>query len=271
MRVLTYNILGGGEGRADPLAEVVLAQRADVVALVEADVPAVVERIARRLRMDFVIGRGPGTTASAVLSRWPIRSSVNHAALAPGLTQSFLEAVVVSPVGPEWPVAVLHLPPGATDADEDARLPELAVALDLLRHHRDAGTPHLLCGDLNANATEGGRLPTRVVAAVLAAGYLDAYAARHDERRGVVGSFTTQHPGQRVDHVFAFGIPAADVRDAWVEQDRLAKYASDHFPVGVEVAEECRTQNAEWRMEKGAGDRGARSSLCNLHSALRPA
>jgi len=34
MRVVSYNILTGGEGRADPLAEVLLAQRADVIALV---------------------------------------------------------------------------------------------------------------------------------------------------------------------------------------------------------------------------------------------
>jgi hypothetical protein len=26
------------------------------------------------------------------------------------------------------------------------------------------------------------------------------------------------------------------LKDAWIEYDRLAKYASDHFPVGVEIA-----------------------------------
>jgi endonuclease/exonuclease/phosphatase family metal-dependent hydrolase len=25
------------------------------------------------------------------------------------------------------------------------------------------------------------------------------------------------------------------IKSAWIEQDRLAKYASDHFPVGVEI------------------------------------
>ena len=51
MRLVSYNILDGGEGRADPLAEVLLAQRADVVVLLEADQISVVERIAAaRLR-----------------------------------------------------------------------------------------------------------------------------------------------------------------------------------------------------------------------------
>jgi hypothetical protein len=80
MRVVTYNILDGGEGRADPLAEVLEAQRPDIISLVEADVPAVVERIAKRLSMDFIVAPGDGH-CSALLSRWPIQQTINHAAL----------------------------------------------------------------------------------------------------------------------------------------------------------------------------------------------
>ena len=255
MRVLTYNIFNGGTGRADPIAEVILARRPDVVALVEADDPAVVDRIARRLGMDAVLARGQ-LDASAVLSRWPIRQSVNHAATNATLTRSFVEAEIVSPSGQAWPVAVLHLQSGGTDAAEDGRLTELAVVLAKLKFHRDAGRPHLVCGDFNSNApyqridplqckgktrkayaANGDRLPRRVVETMLAAGYLDTYHARHDERQQLTGSFTTRHPGQRVDYIFAFGIGADRVADAWVEQDRLAQYASDHFPVGAEIVE----------------------------------
>jgi exodeoxyribonuclease-3 len=254
MRLVSYNILNGGEGRADPLAEVILAQRPDVVALVEADVPAVVERIARRLDMDYVIARGQ-LDASALLSRWPIRRSINHAALAPALTRSFLEAEVIAPTGQAWPIGVVHLQSGATDAAEDGRLVELAIVLDRLNPHRLAGTPHLLCGDFNSNApyqridparckgktqkawtANGGRLPHRVVETLVANGYVDAYHTRHDEQQQMVGSFTTQKPGQRVDYIFAHGVPAPQINDAWIEQDRLAKYASDHYPVAVEIA-----------------------------------
>ena len=257
MRLLTYNILNGGTGRADPLAEVILAQRADVVALVEADDPAVVERIARRLEMDYVVGQGQ-LDASALLSRWPIRRTVNHAALSPALTRSFVEAAVQSPSGQEWPIGVLHLQSGATNAAEDGRLHELAIALDRFKDHRLANRPHLICGDLNANApyqhidparckaktrkawaANGGNLPRRVVEAMLGVGYRDTYHVLHgQEQQPLVGSFTTQHPGQRVDYIFSFAVAAHRVRDAWVEQDRLAKYASDHFPVGVEIQDE---------------------------------
>jgi endonuclease/exonuclease/phosphatase family metal-dependent hydrolase len=34
-----------------------------------------------------------------------------------------------------------------------------------------------------------------------------------------------------VDYIFSFDLLA---RGAWVEQDRLATYASDHYPIGAE-------------------------------------
>jgi endonuclease/exonuclease/phosphatase family metal-dependent hydrolase len=253
MRVVTYNILDGGEGRADPLAEVLEAQRPDIVCLVEADVPSVVERIARRLSMDFIIGQGDGH-CSALLSRWPIQQTINHAAIDKRLSRSFLESTVLDPSGKEWPIGVLHLPAQATQEAEYARLIQLGIMMKLFEPHRVAGRPHLLCGDFNSNSpnqkidpakcktktqqawiSNGNQLPRRVIQAVLDAGYLDTYAAVHDEQRELIGSFTTQHPGQRIDYIFAFGVPSVVVKDAWVETDRLAKYASDHFPVGVEM------------------------------------
>src|SRR3954467_4701123 len=86
MRIVSYNILDGGEGRADPLAEVIEAQRPDVVALVEATDLSVIERVARRLRFDYVqaVGRDQ---ASALLTRYTIRDSINHALLDDRLTK----------------------------------------------------------------------------------------------------------------------------------------------------------------------------------------
>ena len=253
MRIVSYNILDGGEGRADPLAEVIEAQRPDVVALLEADVPATVERIARRLSMDFIIAPAE-KHGSALLSRWPIKESINHAAANPAIRQSFLEATVQSPDGHDWPIGVLHLLAQATEAAEDERMHVLPIVLDLFKEHRRAKRPHLICGDFNSSAPyqrvdparckiktqqaweqNGHQLPRRVIEAMIGVGYVDTYSLLHDEGVELIGSFTTQHPGQRVDYIFAWGIAAADVKDAWVEQDRLAKYASDHFPVGAEI------------------------------------
>ena len=108
MRIASYNILTGGEGRADPLIEVLLAQRADVVGLVEAEDPTVLERIARRLKMDYVQATGNKSGASALLSRFPIRDSINQAAFQPDLSKSLLQASVVDPSGQAWQFGVVH-------------------------------------------------------------------------------------------------------------------------------------------------------------------
>lgn len=253
MRVFSYNILDGGEGRADPLAEVIEANNPDVVALVEADDPAVLDRIAGRLRMDVVHAAG-NSKACALLSRWPIRDSINHAAVNPGISKSFLEATVIDPAGAAWPVAVVHLHAHAAEENERRRQAEIAIVLNALARHRDAKTPHVLCGDFNANSPvqdidparlkessrdewqkNGGKLPRRVIQSVLDAGYNDSLEIFDPAAAARLGSFSTQHPGQRVDYIFTHGVPRDRVAAAWIEQDRLAKYASDHFPVGAEI------------------------------------
>ena len=36
-------------------------------------------------------------------------------------------------------------------------------------------------------------------------------------------------------YIFTHGIDRSRLKDAWIEYDRLAKYASDHFPIGAEI------------------------------------
>ena len=141
------------------------------------------------------------------------------------------------------------------EENEREREQELDFVLDRLASHRSGNRRHVVAGDFNANAPyqridpartkiktqqawekNGGHLPNRVIEAMTGVGYIDTYHVLHDEQLEMIGSFTTQHPGQRVDYIFAWNVTPANVKDAWVEQDRLAKYASDHFPVGVHLA-----------------------------------
>ena len=253
MRIVSYNILDGGEGRADPLAEVIEAQRPDIVALVEADVPAVVERIASRLKMDFILAEGKRHGA-AILSRWRILESVNHSLLRDEFSDAVLEATVAEPHGVEWTVAAVHLHPRARIEDEQHRDREIGVILDIFAKHRGENRSHLLAGDFNANspvqkvdpekckprtredfAANGGRLPRTAIQKLLAAGYADTLQISNPSEAEILGSFTTQYPGQRVDYIFTFGVEANRVKEARIEHDRLAQYASDHFPVVAEI------------------------------------
>lgn len=253
MRLVSYNILDGGEGRADPLAEVIEAQRADVVALVEATDLTVIERMARRFGFDYVQALG-NSQASALLTRWTIRDSVNHALLRKGLSKSLLTATLIDPSGLEWSIGVVHFHAHAYDADETEREGELAVLLNVFESHRNSKKPHIICGDFNSDSptqvidpakckertqkawkANGDRIPRRVIEKMLAAGYVDTFHAVRGEYATTHGTFTTQKPGQRVDYIFTHGIDRSRLKDAWIEYDRLAKYASDHFPVGVEI------------------------------------
>ena len=252
MRLVSYNILDGGEGRADPLAEIILAQKPDIVALVEADRPEVVERIANRLGMESVEAAGKRHTVS-LLSRWPIVESVNHGALEEDLANCFLEAVVHDDSGRHWNIGVVHLHPRARDEDDRRRQREIKRICEITSPLREKGEAHLLVGDFNSDspiqqinpdackpatrkafAENGGHIPRAAIELLLRKGYVDTLAALHGADAGRMTSFTTHNPGQRLDYVFAFGFDAK-IKKAWIEQDRLAQFASDHFPIGVEV------------------------------------
>src|SRR6266545_6143360 len=123
--------MNGGEGRADPLAEVIEAQRADVVGLIEATDLAVIERIANRLGMDYVqaVGRAPGQ-ALAMLSRWTIVESINHALLRERFDGSLLEAMVMEPPGRRWVIGVA----------------QAQGVLEIFARHRHANVPQVIVG-----------------------------------------------------------------------------------------------------------------------------
>lgn len=252
MRLVSYNILDGGEGRADPIAEVILAQKPDIVAIVEADNADVLARLASRLKMDFVCGQGKKSSV-ALFSRWTIRESTNHGAIEK-ISKACLEATIVDEAGNEWLVGALHLPAHALEEDEQQREGEVRKVLDAFAPHRKARRPHILCGDFNSNSPtqkiniarckpstqkeynkNGNEIPRRVIKRMLSTGYLDSLEAVNANFAATNGSFTTQFPGQRVDYIFTHGFDRSLITKAWIETDRLAKYASDHFPIGVEI------------------------------------
>ena len=148
----------------------------------------------------------------------------------------------------------VHLHPRAAEADEAIREREIDAILKITEAKREEKRAHLLGGDFNANspiqqidpekckpktrkeiAANGGVLPRRAVAKLLEAGYVDSLYAAAGAAAGTIGSFTTQYPGQRVDYVFTHGIELQRITEARVEQDRLARYASDHFPVVLQL------------------------------------
>jgi endonuclease/exonuclease/phosphatase family metal-dependent hydrolase len=165
-----------------------------------------------------------------------------------------LEATIVDPAGNELTIGVVHLHAHARESDEDKRAGEVRALLEIFAPYRNANRPHILCGDFNATSPvqqidldmckestrreaveNDGTIPRRVIEKMLAAGYVDTLHAVRGDFAERNGTFSTQFPGQRVDYIFSHGIERGRLKDAWIETDRLAKYASDHFPIGVEI------------------------------------
>jgi endonuclease/exonuclease/phosphatase family metal-dependent hydrolase len=253
MRILSYNILDGGRGREELLAAVIQAQRPDIVGLVEAEDRDVVEKLAGGMNMDFI--HAPGNKrASAVLSRFPFRQTINHGPLYKEISHSFVEATVLDAGGVEWTLGVLHLNAHATEHDEQIREREIEPILAIFQRYRAAHRPHLLMGDFNSNApyqvidperckpstrkewqANGGHIPRRVIQRVLNEGYVDSLRAVDPTASETLGTFSTEFPGQRVDYIFTFGFETNRFRTASIIYDSPARQASDHFPVILEV------------------------------------
>jgi endonuclease/exonuclease/phosphatase family metal-dependent hydrolase len=254
MRLMTWNILDGGAGRIDPLAEVVRFAKADVLIVQEATDEAGLHKLADRLSMDRFLAKHPHNQqgAVAILTRLPLVEAINLTPLDPRLTRAALAATVETPLHARLHLIGLHLHARETFSDEQIRLGELPAILDAAR--RFAGQPHLLAGDFNTNhpdqpidparvrpsakeriAPQNNQHPREVIRTLLHHGYLDAHAATRTPQQFDT-SFTTAHPATRVDFIFLSPELAPALRSCDVFKPSLATYASDHYPVVAELA-----------------------------------
>ena len=110
-RILTYNILVGGTRRIEQITNMIQSAQPDVVGLVEATDPRVVEELAERLGMDYRMSgyaKYVQDMEIAVLSRLPIVHT--HTYRRPGiLGQPMLEVGVQEEDGRELTIFVTHL------------------------------------------------------------------------------------------------------------------------------------------------------------------
>ena len=154
-RVLTYNILVGGTSRIDYIEQMIRAAQPDIVGLVEATNPCVVEKLAARLGMDYrMSGRGEHDLDwhVALLSRLPIIHA--HAHFLPDrLSKPLLEVGVQEEHGGVLTLFVTHLKAsfaGGVRGGDSIRREEAREVVRVMRAKR--GTPHLLMGDFNSLA-----------------------------------------------------------------------------------------------------------------------
>jgi endonuclease/exonuclease/phosphatase family metal-dependent hydrolase len=247
LRVVTYNIEFGGSGRLEPLFEVLRHVGADVMALTEADDPALVSSLASRLDAEYVWAPGSGDRHIATLSRRPIATWEIYNT--PPLTQAILETRVR--LGSDAvTVFNVHLRPRLLLPFEVRRWQTVGHLLWLIRARQPG--PHLIVGDLNA-AAPGDRVlhhknpaPMRrqmalqlfivfrlAVPRLLRAGYVDCFRRLNPDDPGL--TFMPANRTTRYDYILADPQLAPALRACWVVDDIPAvNVASDHLPVAAE-------------------------------------
>ncbi len=259
MRVLTYNILDGGEDRFPEILNVIRQAEPDIVTVQEANDEALFYNLARELGMQAELGAGNRGFHLGLLSRYPIVGCINHPDR--GIFHhTFLETHLDTPLGP-LAVFVAHLKPGYNPADEEWRSKEARQALGYMQPYSDGLM--FLAGDFNTMSPQdilnlddwplqwraylwakGGNLPREAIAEVLAAGYHDCYrrlypspASPQSENRYRPGyTLPASKPNIRLDYFFASSTLAARLQSCEVITTYEAGRASDHLPVLAEFA-----------------------------------
>lgn len=208
MRLTAYNLDGGGEGRADPIAEVLLAQRCDVVVLFEASHEPTLRRLERRLNLES-IHLTDREDHFAILCRDRLAYAVAHTALNEPDESVVLEAMLTDALGKRFLILVAQ----THSLSRSSRL----------RHLRRCGVPHaVFCAD---------RAPIAPQPEDSIAGYRTLCSVGRLE--GSRLQPPVEFPAERfVPGVYEWGM--APGGSAAVETDRLALFASQWLPVTVD-------------------------------------
>jgi len=244
LRILSYNILRGGVGREPFLADVINAQRPDLVVLQEATRPDVVTRLAQATGMvasGAIRGRSLGFLSRLRLAeqKWVRPRWSQHA---------FLE---IAPEGIDLRIVGVHLSAVHAAWTEARRVRELRSLLEVIGKHTDS--PHVLVGDFNTLAPDerldvsrlprrlrflvwlsGGKIRWQTIAIVLGAGYHDGYRTLHDSDPGF--TFPASDPHIRLDYLFLPKESASRLMSCEVVTSGDAvRRASDHLPLVAEL------------------------------------
>jgi exodeoxyribonuclease-3 len=243
VRLMTYNIRHGGQGREAPIAAVINACAPDLVLLQEATDPGAIERIAGATGMEewrAYAGQSLGflSRTRVAFAEWTRPRVSRHA---------FIEIV---PAGATIRVFGVHLAAVHAAWTEQRRVFELRALLRSVARHQHGF--HVLSGDFNTLAPgetlnvrtlprrlrplvwmSGGRIRWRTVQTVLNAGYVDSFRLKHADDPGL--TLPTPVPHIRIDYVFVPSGFSSRVASCDVVRHSQANAASDHYPVVADL------------------------------------
>jgi exodeoxyribonuclease-3 len=246
LRLLSYNILSGGEDRLPLIVKIIRKQQPDVVSILEANSRSNAEALAHQLNMNLTFGEANEKTQTHIawLSRFPIIHSENYRL--PIFAKTLLNIEILWE-GTPLVLFAAHLKAGQYLENDQHRAKEMRVILDILYSY--GNQLHILVGDLNTvhptdqpnvsnfiasrgrkgeNAPEP-QFPRLVIPLLLEAGYIDCYRTLHPMTSGYAYKLPT--PGLRLDYIFASPTLAEHLQECDIVTGGEAEIASDHLPI----------------------------------------
>ena len=248
LRILSYNILWGGEDRLPLIARVIQLQQPDVVALLEANSRPKAEALSQQLGMSLIFGNANSAFHVAWLSRLPILQTENYRL--PVFAKTLLK-IEIPWESSSMALFATHLQSGRDQKREEHRAVEMQAILNILQPL--GNQPHVLVGDMNAlhptdhtNVAMNPHIepgekeehpqeppfPRQSIPLLLKAGYVDCYRMLHPTTPGYTYKLPT--PGLRLDYIFAPPPFAQRLQACDIVTAGEAVIASDHFPVWAE-------------------------------------
>ena len=249
LRVMTYNILNGGIGREQLIAEVLLSVQPDLVILEEVYSRNTLEVLAKALNASYFFAEGNRARRVGLLSRRPILKRQSHHPF-PFIWRNFIEVKIESSSGKPLHIFGVH------------PLANLGLPFEIWRYwearyvtasaNTDTTEPCLITGDFNAIAPgdkivaatmpdwlrfmiwiQGKRVYHFSMSAYFQAGFTDCFRHLHPNDPGF--TLPPPNPNARLDYVLVNDALKPYLRKCWVvgEPEAVLK-ASDHYPVVAE-------------------------------------
>ena len=250
LRVMTYNILDGGEGRESHILEVIQTSRPDVVILQEVFTEEFLRFLSQALEMKYCIGPGNRKRKVALLSKLPVLSFKSCYPKFP-IWNNFIDAQIECEANKIIRVIGVHPIPNLGVLFELWRFWEAKYVLNHMRMYSDELC--LLAGDFNAIApretTKTENMPTRLkwiiylqgnrvyhfsIGVLLSSGLTDCYRTLNLDE-GL--TLPPPNPNARLDYIFVNAKLNPHLEKCWVVREpNVVNLASDHYPVMAEFS-----------------------------------
>ncbi len=250
LRVMTYNILNGGENRERYIVDAIQNTGPNIVILQEVFDEELLQFLSYSLGMAHYMGTGNKKRKVALLSKYPVRAFISRHPTFP-IWRNFIDAEIE--YEPNKTIRIIGVHPIANLGVpfEIWRLWEAKYVTKYVRMYQNE--PCLIAGDFNAIAPEekvktenmpgwlkwtiylqGNRVYYFSIKAFLSAGFTDCFRSLHSE-----DGFTLPppNPNSRLDYIFVNAKMKAHLKKCWVVREpKSVNLASDHYPVVAELS-----------------------------------